>query len=270
VKGSGGVSVTGSGSAANPYIVSTELNLQAIDTPTVDMTVSGSGSVADPYLLSAVALLSLDDLTDVNTAGATTGQVLARQSDGSYKLVPPATASAGTIAVGNGLSGDGSSGAPLAVKLAPSSGLLLDGTGLKVAGAGVWTAYTPQLTATTTNPSLGNGTATGRYAQIGKLVYFWAQITFGSTTTRGSGSYQVSLPVPQYTPNYNQIVQADIATANSGTEFVSRGRLTGNKVYPLQILSSTSSTDMTWVSSTNPATMPAGAFIRVSGFYEAA
>ena len=267
VKGSGGVNVTGAGSAANPYIVTSELNIDAVDTATVDMTITGTGSVADPYLLSAVASLTLDDLTDVSTAGGTTGQVLARQSDGTYALVPPATVASGSTAVGNGLSGDGSSGAPLAVKLAPSSGLTLDGTGLKVSGAGAWAPYTPQLTANTTNPTLGNGTALGRYTQIGKLVFFWAQITFGSTTTRGSGAYANSQPGGAKTDFFHPVAGDLVA---GGTEFVTRGRINGTKVYPVQILSSASSTDMTWVSNTNPTTMASGSVIRVAGFYEAA
>lgn len=58
-----------------------------------------------------------------------------------------------------------------------------------------WTSYVPSWTATTTNPTLGNGTLTGKYLQAGKLVIFRIELTIGSTTTAGSGVYSLSLPV---------------------------------------------------------------------------
>jgi hypothetical protein len=58
-----------------------------------------------------------------------------------------------------------------------------------------WTDYTPTWTSTGTAPALGNGTLTGRYKQIGKLVTVKIKIVFGSTTTFGTGGYLFSLPV---------------------------------------------------------------------------
>jgi hypothetical protein len=57
-----------------------------------------------------------------------------------------------------------------------------------------WTAYTPTWTATTTNPAIGNGSITGAFIEAGKLIFFRFNITMGSTTTFGSGSYVISLP----------------------------------------------------------------------------
>lgn len=65
-------------------------------------------------------------------------------------------------------------------------------------GAGfTYSAYTPTLTATTTNPTLGSGaTQTGRYFQSGDWVHVEGLIRFGSSgTNAGSGVYLVSLPV---------------------------------------------------------------------------
>lgn len=66
-----------------------------------------------------------------------------------------------------------------------------------VALAGAWTAYTPALTAATTNPTLGTGAAQiGRYTQVGKFVIGYFQINFGSAgTAAGTGSYFISVPV---------------------------------------------------------------------------
>jgi hypothetical protein len=66
-----------------------------------------------------------------------------------------------------------------------------------VGNFGAWTAYTPTLTASVTNPTLGiTGTATGHYAQIGKTVIARWKIYVGHTTSGpGSGAYYVALPV---------------------------------------------------------------------------
>ena len=57
-------------------------------------------------------------------------------------------------------------------------------------------SYTPALTATVTNPTLGSSPVQdGRYAQHGKLIVGNARIVLGSSSSAGSGSYRVSLPV---------------------------------------------------------------------------
>jgi hypothetical protein len=58
-----------------------------------------------------------------------------------------------------------------------------------------WTSFTPVWTASTTNPTLGNGSKSGFYLQAGKLVVFKLRITFGGTTTSGAGGYSFTLPV---------------------------------------------------------------------------
>ena len=61
--------------------------------------------------------------------------------------------------------------------------------------AAPWTAYTPSWTSSGTLPALGNGTAVGYYNQIGKSVDFRFTLTFGSTSTFGTGNYYFSLPI---------------------------------------------------------------------------
>ena len=60
-------------------------------------------------------------------------------------------------------------------------------TGLKYAG--LWTTYTPTLTALT----LGNGSKVGYYCQIADTTFFRVIVTFGSTTAF-TGRVDVSLP----------------------------------------------------------------------------
>jgi len=56
--------------------------------------------------------------------------------------------------------------------------------------------YTPVLTASTTNPSLGTGgSAVGGWQRVtGSLIWWWAVITFGTSPDPGEGYYQVSVP----------------------------------------------------------------------------
>lgn len=64
------------------------------------------------------------------------------------------------------------------------------GTGLLA-----WTSYTPTLTASTTNPTIGNSVWDAAYCKIGKTVHVRIKLTLGSTFSAGSGAYIFSLPV---------------------------------------------------------------------------
>ena len=60
---------------------------------------------------------------------------------------------------------------------------------------GIWTSYTPTWTAFTGTPNLGNGTITGKYAKVGKVVTVNGTLTFGSTTSAsGTSVWYISLP----------------------------------------------------------------------------
>lgn len=60
---------------------------------------------------------------------------------------------------------------------------------------GAWATYTPTWAVTAgTNPVLNNGTITGRYMVVGRMVHLHIRLTMGSTTTFGSGNYIFSLP----------------------------------------------------------------------------
>jgi len=63
---------------------------------------------------------------------------------------------------------------------------------------GLWTDYTPVLTAVTTNPTLGTGgSATGRSTRIGNTIIGNCRIIFGTSgMTPGVGIWRITLPVP--------------------------------------------------------------------------
>lgn len=62
-----------------------------------------------------------------------------------------------------------------------------------------WFSYTPTWTATTTNPTLGNGVLNGRFTINGRTVTIVGTLSVGSTTTMGSGVYYWALPVQNST-----------------------------------------------------------------------
>lgn len=80
-----------------------------------------------------------------------------------------------------------------------------------------WTTYTPALTATTTNPTLGTGSsAEGRYVSAGKLIIVHYRIAFGTSgTAAGSGTYLISLPVAPSTAWTNRHIGSGMAFDSS-------------------------------------------------------
>jgi hypothetical protein len=60
-----------------------------------------------------------------------------------------------------------------------------------------WTTYAPTWSSATGSPSIGNGTITAGYRQVGKTVDYSGQLIIGSTTTvAGTGQWRMSMPVP--------------------------------------------------------------------------
>lgn len=77
-----------------------------------------------------------------------------------------------------------------------TAGQVLTAAKLQEIGA-VWETWTPALTASVTNPTLGTGsTAQGRYGRVNKTVFGQLTIAFGTSGVNpGNGFYFVSLPI---------------------------------------------------------------------------
>jgi hypothetical protein len=60
---------------------------------------------------------------------------------------------------------------------------------------GSWFEYTPTWTGSVTNPTIGNGSISGRYRRMGNSCLTQIKISIGSTTSVGSGSYSLSFPI---------------------------------------------------------------------------
>lgn len=72
-----------------------------------------------------------------------------------------------------------------------------NGSGNYVTISGV-VAYAPVWASTGSAPSLGNGTISAAYTRKGSIVTGWIELSFGSTTTPGTGVWTFTLPVADY------------------------------------------------------------------------
>jgi len=137
----------------------------------------------------------------------------------------------------------------------------------KAIGDAWTTSYTPVLTGTT-NPAIGNGTAVGHYISAGKLTIFSVKITFGSTSTYGSGAWFVSLPVARASGG---VIRADCfyesagAARYRGTSYAGTTTTIG-----LGVDAGSAGGALSAVDPAVPFTWASGAFLEVSGTYEAA
>lgn len=137
---------------------------------------------------------------------------------------------------------------------------------------GAWTSWTPALTASTTNPTLGTGGSTsGKYVKIGRTVMGWGYIKFGTSgQAAGSGTYLVSLPVAQAETDNNRINGDALLRANAT---FTRAFLLWNGSTTCTLRYTSAAAAGTLVSTTNAAPAAwaaAGDDIRYSFRYEAA
>jgi hypothetical protein len=130
-------------------------------------------------------------------------------------------------------------------------------------GSDPWAAYTPTWTASTTNPTLGNGTLTGAWTQIGATVHFRIVLTFGSTTNVGSGTYTWTLPTAA-ADTQSCVGKANIRDDSAGAN---RTRSCRNATATTTLLQDEAGATVTQAA---PFAWATGDTIVISGNYEAA
>jgi len=111
IQAGSGVVIEGSGGFNDPYVISIPFPslVTFTDSPDIDFTVSGAGTEDQPLVVTA----EMKCLNCADTASGDVGDVLTLNGSGQWVPGPPNQVAPGAIAIGTGLSGDGTPGAPL-------------------------------------------------------------------------------------------------------------------------------------------------------------
>jgi hypothetical protein len=131
------------------------------------------------------------------------------------------------------------------------------------------TAFTPTWSSSGTQPAIGNGTISGRYTQFAKLVFATWLVIPGSTTTFGTGTYNLTLPVTAAVQRYT----LGVDLLDTGTQhYVGQAVVDGNASTTVfaEIFAGSNATGPTGWAQTAPFTFGNGDRIIITGFYEAA
>lgn len=131
-----------------------------------------------------------------------------------------------------------------------------------------WTSYTPTWSSSATAVAIGNGTQVGAYINAGKLVTFRAKITMGSTTTYGTGSYRIALPVSMSTSDPGRFAVA-LLDSSAGATYQGMTYSVAGTLAPIAIDNGTAGGAIQAVTSAVPFTFATGDTIEVVGTYEA-
>ncbi len=134
------IQISGTGSPADPFLITADVALEAKDNSVFDMTVTGMGTVALPWQIEAkfASSAKLNDLPDVTAPAPTNGQVLGWDNATSqWTPRAPTTAASGSVQHDTALTGDGSAGSPLGVNEDPARMLATSAGGLGLSDAGM-------------------------------------------------------------------------------------------------------------------------------------
>jgi hypothetical protein len=90
-----------------------------------------------------------------------------------------------------------------------------------------WKTYTPQLLGSIANPTIGNGTLSGRYVEIGATIVGEIQIIAGTSGfSRGAGSYSVTLPTNAIFESFQPVGHVVLRDEGPGITYLGRAIFT--------------------------------------------
>jgi hypothetical protein len=152
------------------------------------------------------------------------------------------------------------------IAAATTNAILADLDLLANASATYGTAATV-WTASGTNPVIGNGTFVSTFRRDNKWVDFIVQITMGSTTTYGTGTWTLTLPVTARFSGWGVVGRAVDTSLTSNYDIMGDASTTA---IALRCAATTAGASNRVVSSANPFSWGSTDILTVSGRYEAA
>lgn len=126
------------------------------------------------------------------------------------------------------------------------------------------TSYTPVWSSSGTAVSLGNGTITGDYLQVGAMVWVRIVLTMGSTTTYGTGFYRLSLPA---TPTTDSLIPGYVDDTSVARRYRLVARITTASASGDNMRMACDDGTSGGVGQTTPITWATGDTLIVSGWY---
>ena len=181
-------------------------------------------------------------------AGSTSSTALQTSGDANTGLYFPSADAVALVAGGN-------------AGLSINSAGLATGTGTSY---GAWTSYTPSLG----NWTLGNGTISGRYVQIGKIIHFRARLVLGTTTVIAGTTPIFGLPVTAQATVNQGIGLAVLLTATGANFYMGLPALNSSTTASAAAIGT--SGVFAQITATVPFTWKATDLIDIGGTYEAA
>lgn len=127
---------------------------------------------------------------------------------------------------------------------------------------GEWASYTPTWSASGTAPALQDGTLVGNYTLIGKTCHFWLRLTYGASTTGGTGTWSFSLPATGVAPGSGTRVIGSATALDGATYYNGTARQNAAGTVTVQW--------PTAASATVPFTFASGDQLSVEGSFEIA
>ena len=218
------------------------------------------------------------DTSLADLLGGTTGQVLAKNSNTNMDFVW--VAADDSNAIQNAIvdaKGDliGATAADTPARLAVgANGTMLVANSVETTGL-KWTTATDQYPWQTWSPSytrltIGNGTVTARYQQIGKTVHFYWRLVWGSTTSVTSFPF-VSTPVAAFVESQYLCGQARFEDVSPSAEWLGTSTInTANEIYIAVTGTAGAQAIYSPITNTSPVTWTTGDIWIAQGTYEAA
>jgi hypothetical protein len=135
---------------------------------------------------------------------------------------------------------------------------------------GDYVTYTPSWTASTTNPTLGNGTLNGRWTRVGSQIHCYGTLQLGSTSNGGTGIWSLSLPVTAASLSIYTVGSAQYTVLLSNDYLGATQIDPGATVMVFNVKTATSAGSSALVSNTVPAAASSNSRLSWSVSYESA